>query len=98
MHSLPCRAAEQHTSSTLRAACALAMYTHAASQAAGSACYGAAGAPRVPVRAVSELATKTRAVELGERLHVGLVRLLVGEAYEAVSTYLMSTTPLPVNK
>ncbi|KAF5829172.1 hypothetical protein DUNSADRAFT_16437 [Dunaliella salina] len=46
----------------------------------------------------SGVAGRSSAAELGERLYAGLVRLLLGEAYEATSTYLMSTIPLPVNK
>lgn len=41
---------------------------------------------------------KDGAADLGERLHMGLVRLLMGEAYDATSTYLMSITSLPLNK
>lgn len=43
-------------------------------------------------------AGKSSAEDLAERLHVGLVRLLVGEAYDATSTYLMSILSLPLNK
>eukprot|EP00983_Pelagomonas_calceolata_P111441 1159783-Pelagomonas_calceolata.AAC.1 len=57
-----------------------------------------AGAPGAGISASSELAGRSSAAELGEQLHTGLVRLLVGEAYEATSTYLMGTVPLPVNK
>ena len=50
------------------------------------------------INAAAELAGRKSAAELGERLHVGLVQLLMGEAYEATSNYLMSTIPLPLNR